>query len=203
MGGFSGLGSGSSLSSGLLLSLLLGLELVDNYLYRGGAMDSAGWALAHAHAASLTLLWVDVSHVVLDDDSLELTGLLALATTDTSAGTSLAGNGTLVLVDTANPDALDGRSLGCILLADLEHELWTSLGTGATSYALVFVHLRQTRLRVHVDGIEGTSLDAVAQTDTTEGTARLTSEGGVGYGTRLGTIEGSRLGAALKVAVAA
>ena len=202
LGSLGSFGSSSGLSSSLLLGFLLGLELVDDQLDRSSAVDGSGWALAYAHATSLALLRIDVSHIALDSDGIELTGLLALAAADTSACTCLTGNSTLVLVDTANPDTLDGRSLGSILLADLEYELRTSLGTSATSYTLVLVDLWQTSHGVHVDGIEGTSLDAIAQTQAAECATSLACEGSSSYCARLGAIVVGNLRTALQVAIA-
>ena len=109
-------------------------------------------------AAELTLLVVDVSQVVGDGDGLERTHLLTLATTDTSYFTSLAGERTLVLVDTEHHHAATVASL----IAELDDHAWTCLHTGTASGTLVGIHLGESCLGVHADSIKLTCFHTIA-----------------------------------------
>ena len=185
----------SSLLGSLFLGLgsissLLGLEFLYDSLYCSCAMDSTRWTFSYAHATSLALLGIDKGQVVCNGDGTELTGLLALAATDTSVGAGLAGHATFVLVDTAYPNTLDSRSLGGILLSNLNHELRTSLGTSATSHTFFLVNFGKSGDGIHVNGIKSTSPDTVTQTETAKCATGLSSEGRGCYSTRLHAIIG-------------
>ena len=101
---------------------------------------------------------VYVSEIVLYRDCLKLAYLKALATSDTRVGASLASHASLVLIDTAD---VDTASLGS-LLAKLDDHLRTSLDTRSTGGTLIFVHLGETRLGIHVDRIKVAHSDAVS-----------------------------------------
>ena len=120
-------------------------------------------------AAKLTLLVVDVSKVVGNGDSLEGAYLLTLATTDTAHLTSLASQGTLVLVDAEHYHAATIAAL----VAQLDNHTRTSLHASTTSGTLVGIHLGKSCLRVHVDGIKLTNLHTVATAQAAISTARL------------------------------
>ena len=129
-----------------------------------------------ALTAELALLIVDVGQVVGDGDSLERTYLLALAATDTTYLTSLASDGTLVLVYTKHYHATTILAL----VAQLDDHARTSLHTSATSRTLLGVNLGKTGSGVHADSIELTCSHTVATTQTAEGTACLATACGMG-----------------------
>ena len=89
-------------------------------------MDGACRTYGNTLAADAALLVVDIADVVLNLDSLELTLLLALATTDTSGLTSLHGHWAFVLVDTRHVHATTLWTL----FAQLDDVAWASLHTG-------------------------------------------------------------------------
>ena len=101
---------------------------------------------------------VYVSEIVLYRDCLKLAYLKALATSDTSVGASLTCHATLVLIDTTD---VDTASLGTFL-AELDDHLRTSFDTRSTGGTLIFVHLGEARLGIHVDCIKVAHSDAVA-----------------------------------------
>ena len=110
-----------------------------------------------ALAAEFTLLIVDVSQVVGDGDSLEGTHLLALAATDTAHLTGLACHGSLVLVDAEHHHATTVAAL----VAEFDDHARTCLHAGSTSGTLLGIHLGESRLGVHADGVKLTCLHAV------------------------------------------
>ena len=114
---------------------------------------------------------VYVSEIVLYRDCLKLAYLKALATSDTRVGASLASHASLVLIDTAD---VDTASLGTFL-AELDDHLRTSLDTRSTGGTLIFVHLGEARLGIHVDRIKVAHSDTVSIAQTAVATARLTT----------------------------
>ena len=138
-------------------------------------MDSASRTYSYALATDTTLVEVDVANVVFNLDGLKLTLLLTLATADTSSLTRLHGYGTLVLVDTRDEDSPTLRTL----LAQFDDVTRTSLHTSTTSHTLLFVHLGQTGLRIHVDSVKLASSDTVATAQAAKTAGRLTSTTGV------------------------
>ena len=133
-------------------------------------MDSSCWTCVLALTAQTALVVVDVCQVVLDDDCIELTYLLALATTDTSIGTCLACYSALVFVDAHHYHATVLRTF----LAQLDDVAWTCANALAAASTFLVIHLWQTSLRVHVDSIELAGCHTVATTQTAERTSRLT-----------------------------
>ena len=93
------------------------------------------------------LLEVDVSEVVLNGYSTEVTLLLTLSTSDTAYLTGLHGYRTLVLVDTRHKDSPTLRTL----LTELDDVTRTSLDTSAARGTLLFIDLRDTCLRINLD----------------------------------------------------
>ena len=91
-------------------------------------MDSSSRASLHALPAESALIEVNICHVVLYRDSLELTFLLALAATNAGCLTSFHGYGTFVLIHTADEDAAALRTL----LAQFYDMARTSLDAGTT-----------------------------------------------------------------------
>jgi hypothetical protein len=121
-------------------------------------VDGTCGTYGHALTTDAALLVVNVADIVLNLNSFELTLLLALATTDTGGLTSLHGYRPFVLVDTRNEHATPLRTL----FAKLDDVTRTCLDASATSHTLFFIDLRQTRLRIHVDGIKLASCHTVA-----------------------------------------
>ena len=150
-------------------------------------------ALVHALAAKTALLKVNVCQVVLKGDSLERAGLDALTATYAGGVASLLGNGTLVLVNATYIDP----AVQFVLVAEFYDMARASLGAGTAGCALVLVNHRKTGLRIHPDGIELTSLYAVAASQTAIETARLTAVHHGGYGTAPGSVIGTRSGTVL------
>lgn len=101
---------------------------------------------------------VYVSEIVLYRDCLKLAYLKALTTSDTSVGAGFTCHATLVLINAAN---VETASLGT-LLAELDDHLRTSFDTRSTGGTLIFVHLGEPRLGVHVDRVKVAHSDAVA-----------------------------------------
>ena len=103
---------------------------------------------------------VDVSQVVLDGNGTEGTFLLTLTTTDTADGTCLHRCRTLVLIDTADKHSPTLRPL----LTEFDDTTRTSLHTSTAGSAFFLVDLRDTRLRIDLDGIKLAGSLAVATT---------------------------------------
>ena len=128
-----------------------------------------------ALTAQTALRVVDVGQVVLDGNRPERTLLLTLATTDTADFAGLHRGRTLVLVHAGdvNPPTLRA------LLTEFDDAARTCLHTGTTGGTLLFVDLRDTCLRIDLDGIELTGSLAVATTQTTEPAGGFTSATGM------------------------
>ena len=133
-------------------------------------MDRTCRARIFALATQAALVVVDVCQVVLNGDCIKLAYLLALAATDTSVGTCLACYSALVFVDAHHDDAAALRTF----LAQLDDVAWTCANALTTASTLLIVHLWQTRLWVHVDGVKLAGSYAVATTQTPERTSCLT-----------------------------
>ena len=103
-----------------------------------------------AFTTQTTLLEIDVSEVVLNGDSTEVTLLLTFSTSDTAYLTGLHGYRTLVLVDARHEDSSTLRTL----LTELDDVTRTSLDTRTTRGTLLFVYLWDTCLRINLDGIK-------------------------------------------------
>ena len=130
-------------------------------------MDSTCWACVLALAAETALVVVDVCQVVLNGDCIELTHFLALATTDTSIGTCLAGYSALVFVDAHHYHATALRTF----LAQLNDVAWTCANALAAAGTFLVIHLWQTCHRVHVDSVEFASCYTVTTTQASERTS--------------------------------
>ena len=154
-------------------------------------MDGTCRTSGHTLLAEATLVEVDVADIALDLDSLELTLLLALATTDTGCLTSLHGNWALVLVDTGDEHSPTLRAL----LAQFNDVTRTSLDTGTASNTLLFIDFRKACFRIHTDGIELTSSHTVATTQTAKAAGRLASTTRIHSGTGAQTAVLGNLGA--------
>ena len=150
-------------------------------------------ALVHALAAQAALLKVYVCQVVLKGDSLERAGLYALAATNAGCIAGFLGNGTLVLVYTTYIDP----AVQFVLVAEFYDVARAGLGAGTAGCALVLINHRKTCLRIHRDGIELTSLYAVAASQAAKETACLTAVHHGGYGTASGSVIGTRTGTVL------
>ena len=121
-------------------------------------MDSAGRTNRYALTAHTAFRVVDVGHVVGNSHRTKRTLLLTLTTTDAGVLASLAGNGTLVFVDTGDKDTTRLRPF----LAQLDDALRTSFDAGATRGTLLLVHLSQTCRRVDLNRTEVAGLYAIA-----------------------------------------
>ena len=113
-----------------------------------------------ALTAQTALPEIDVGKVVLDGDGTERTLLLTLAATDAGSLAGLHGSSSLVLVDTADKDA----TALWTLLAQFDDMTRTSLYAGTTRGTLILINLRNTRLRINLNGIELTSCLAITTT---------------------------------------
>ena len=141
-------------------------------------------AFVDALAAQTALLKVDVCQVVLKGDSLERTGLDALAATYAGYVASLLGYGTLVLVDAAyiNP------AVQLVLVAEFDDAARAGLYAGSAGSALVLVHNGKSGLRIHLDGVELTGRYAITATQAAKETAGLTAVHHGSYGTASGSV---------------
>ena len=133
-------------------------------------MNSTSWACVLTLAAETALVVVDVCQVILDSDGIKLAYFLALATSNTSVGTSLARYSALVFVDAHHYHATVLRTF----LAQLDDVAWACLHTLAAASTLLVVHLWKTCLGVHVDSVEFASCHTVATAQAAERTSRLT-----------------------------
>lgn len=123
-------------------------------LHVGRHVDDAHGALLHAQLAALTLILVDVGHIVLHGDGIEMTHLGTLHAADTTGGAGLAGLGALVLV-------LAGHHRLTLVLGDhADDVVGAGSSAGAAAGALLTIHLGDA---VHdVDGIEGAGPGTIA-----------------------------------------
>lgn len=133
-----------------------------------GVVDSVGGTLKNAFAAGNALLIVDVGQVVGDGDGLHGTHLGAFATADTGVGTTLHGDGALLLVDAGDEDA----AIHAAFVAQLNDAAWTRFGTGATGGALFLVDHRDA-IGAHMYGVKLACSHTVATAETPEGTSAL------------------------------
>jgi hypothetical protein len=122
-----------------------------------------------------TLLEVDISEVVLYGDGTKVTLLLTFSTSDTAYLTGLHGYRALILVDTRDEDSPTLRTF----LTELDDVTRTSLDTRTARGTLLFVDLRDTCLRINLDGIKLTGSLTVATSKTSEATGCLTGSTGV------------------------
>ena len=112
---------------------------------------------------------VNVGDVVLDGDGSEGTFLGTLATADAGSLASLHRHRALVFVDAGDEHSPTLRTL----LAQFDDVARTRLDTGSARRALLFVNLRKSRLRVHVDSVKLAGGHTVATTQATKATGRL------------------------------
>ena len=150
-------------------------------------------ALVNALAAQTALLKVNVCKIVLKGDSLERAGFDALAATYAGYIASLLGNGTLILIYAA--DVYPAVQL--VLVAQFDDMARAGLCAGAAGGALFLINHRQTRLGIHLDGIELTCLDTVTATQAAKEASCLTAVHHGGYGTAPGTVISARSGTVL------
>ena len=113
-------------------------------------MDSLLRTFVLTLTAKLALLGIDVGEVGVQGDGLELADLHAFLASDTTNRASLARLGALVLVVAEDNDTTVLQALE----ANLNDAARAGLGAGTASGTFLFVHLGQTRLGIHVDGIE-------------------------------------------------
>ena len=128
-----------------------------------------------ALAAEFALLVVDVGQVVGDGDSLEGAHLLTLAATDTAYLAGLACHGTLVLVHAEHHHAATIAAL----VAQLDDHARTCLHASTTSGTLVGIHLGESCLGIHANGVKLARLHAVATAQATIGAACLATTSGM------------------------
>ena len=150
-------------------------------------------ALVHALAAQTALFEINVSQVVLQCDSLKRACLYALAATYAGYIASLLGNGTLILVYAA----YIYPAVQLVLVAEFDDMARAGLCASTAGSALVLINHRQSRLGIHVDGIELTCLDTVAATQAAKETAGLTAVHHGGNGAALGSVIGAWSGTVL------
>ena len=108
------------------------------------------WTYCHALTAQATLLVIDVSQIVLDGDSTEVTLLLALATSDTTYCTGLHSCRTLVLVYTTYEYSTILRAL----LTKFDNVARTCFYAGSARCTLVVIYLRYSCFRIYMDSIK-------------------------------------------------
>lgn len=176
-----------------LLSLWLARREVE-------AVDGSLRASLLALATHLALLSIDVGKVVLERDGLELLASLdALAATDTGSLANLVGDSSLVLVVAEHNDSATFRAFE----TNLDDASRTSLCTGSASGTLLFVNLWQTRLWVHVEGIELTLGYTIAAAEATIAAACLAHACHLLDATTLSAVELCLTGTVLASAVTA
>ena len=151
----------------------------------------------HALTAETALLVVDVGKIAFDGDGTEVTLLLTLATADTTDGTSLHRHRALVLVDARDEHSPTLRPL----LTQFDDVARTSLHTGTTGHALLFIDLGNTGLRIDVDGVKLTSRHTIATAEASEAAGRFSGTTGMHGRTRTKTCIFSNLRTMLTCAV--
>ena len=128
-------------------------------------------ALINALAAQAALVRIYVCQIVLKRDGLKRAGLDTLAATYAGNGARLLGNGALILVDAA----YIYPAVHLVAVTQFYHVAWTSLDTGSACSTFILIHHRQACLRIHLYGIELTSLNAVTTSQAAPKTACITS----------------------------
>ena len=120
------------------------------FLGEVGRYDTVLRTLVNALAAQTAFVRIYVRKVVLKRDSLKLAGLDTFAATYAGSSASLLGHRTLVLVDAAyiNP------AVQLVPVTQFNHTARAGLGAGTACSTLFLVNHRQTRLGIHLDGIE-------------------------------------------------
>lgn len=113
-------------------------------------MDGSCRALGHALAAELAFVEIDVGQIVLDGDSTEGAGLLALTAAYTCGGACLAGYSALILVHAGDIDPTVLRTF----VPQFDDAFGTCLDTGTACRALVLVHLGNEGLGIDLDSSE-------------------------------------------------
>ena len=149
-------------------------------------------------AAEAALGEVDVGHIVLNGNGIELALLGTLATTYAGVLTGLHCHSTLVLIDTRHKEL---TTLGT-LVADLYDALGARASAAATATANILIDLGKTCFGIDLNGTELTSVDTVATTEATKGTTSVASEMSGSNGTTLSTIVDERFGTHIAIAIA-
>lgn len=161
-------------------------------------MDGMSGTYGSTLAAETALGEVDVGHIILDCNGIELTLLGTLATTYAGVLAGLHCHGTLVLIYTRNKELATLWTL----VADLYDALRARASATATATANILVNLGKTCFGIDLDGSELASIDAVATTEATEGTTSVASEMSGSNGTTLSTIVDERFGTHIAIAIA-
>lgn len=161
-------------------------------------MDGMSGTYGSTLAAETALGEVDVGHIILDCNGIELTLLGTLATTYAGVLAGLHCHGTLVLIYTRNKELATLWTL----VADLYDALGARASATATATANILVNLGKTCFGIDLDGSELASIDAVATTETTEGATCITSEMSGSNGTTLSTIVDECFGTHIAIAIA-
>lgn len=161
-------------------------------------MDGMSGTYGSTLAAETALGEVDVGHIILDCNGIELTLLGTLATTYAGVLAGLHCHGTLVLIYTRNKELATLWTL----VADLYDALRARASATATATANILVNLGKTCFGIDLDGSELASIDAVATTEATEGATCITSEMSGSNGTTLSTIVDECFGTHIAIAIA-
>ncbi len=161
-------------------------------------MDGMSGTYGSTLAAETALGEVDVGHIILDCNGIELTLLGTLATTYAGVLAGLHCHGTLVLIYTRNKELATLWTL----VADLYDALRARASATATATANILVNLGKTCFGIDLNGTELTSIDAVATTEATEGATCITSEMSGSNGTTLSTIVDECFGTHIAIAIA-
>ena len=119
----------------------------------------------------MSLIEVNISHIVLNGDSIKLADLLTLTASDASNTTSLLGNSALIVVYALNVNSTALRTL----LAELDDMTWTSVGASTTTRTLLFINLRNASFRIDRDCTKLAGSHAIATTQTAEPAACFAS----------------------------
>lgn len=161
-------------------------------------MDGMSGTYGSTLAAETALGEVDVGHIVLNGNGIELALLGTLATTYAGVLTGLHCHSTLVLIDTRHKEL---TTLGT-LVADLYDALGARASAAATATANILIDLGKTCFGIDLNGTELTSVDTVATTEATKGTTSVASEMSGSNGTTLSTIVDERFGTHIAIAIA-
>jgi len=132
-------------------------------------MNGTGRAFRHTFLAKPALCEIHVCQVVRHCDGILDTDLGTLAAAYAGGGTSLAGYGSLVLVDTGH----EHPHAAWPLVAKFDDILGTGPYTGTAGGAFLLIDDGKTGLGVHRNGAELAGRDTIAATDTTERTAGI------------------------------
>ena len=121
--------------------------------------DRVGRTHGGAFPAKLAFFVIDISQVVFHGDGIKGANFHTFATSDAGHFTRFFGDGTFVLVNTADKNTASFRAL----LAQFDDVFGTGIYTGAASNTIVFYDDWQAGFFVHVHRIEITSFYAISQ----------------------------------------